>query len=193
MDLMSNALIENYYRCFNERRFADAAALFAANAEIEFIPHERECGGVGYVRFAQWWTAAFANAKFEVERIERGGATTLCEVYLLATGAHRGMLDFGAYRFKPSGADAVLHVRELLDIRDGKITVSVLTVDLNDLVGQLTHVDYDELARRVDRIRALGDELAQVVGDASRQRDVANRLALELDAARRVTRPHFNR
>ena len=58
---------------------------------------------------------------------------------------------------------------------------------MNDLVSQLTRVDYDELARRIDRLRALGDELAHAIGDATRQRHVANRLGVEVDAA------HFNR
>jgi len=40
---------------------------------------------------------------------------------------------------------------------------------------------------RCDRIRALGDELADAVGDATRQPHVANRLGVEVDAA------HFNR
>jgi len=182
---MSKTLIEEYYRAFNERRFADAAAPFAPNAEIEFVPRQRECGRAGYERFARWWIAAFPNAKFTIERIERRGET-MYEVYLLATGTHRGLLDFGAYRFRPSGADAALHIRELLDIREGQITASVLTVDLNDLVDQLTSVDYDELATRVDRICVLGDELAEAVGQSSRKRDVANQLGVELDAARRA-------
>jgi hypothetical protein len=69
---------------------------------------------------------------------------------LLATGTHRGVLDFGSYRLKPTGADAVLHLRELLDVRGEKIAGSVLTFNVNDLVNHLTSVDYDELAKRVD-------------------------------------------
>ena len=84
-------------------------------------------------------------------------------------------------------------MRELRDVRGGKIVASVLTVDLTDLVTQLTRVDYDELARRLIKIRALADEPGQAAGDATRQRLVANRLGVELDAARRVVRPHFNK
>jgi len=117
----------------------------------------------------------------------------MAEVYLLATGTHRGSLEFGVYRFRPSGAEAALHVRELLDIRDGWIVSSALTVDLNDLVSQLTQVDYGALAHHLERIRALDDELAHATGDPTRQRHVANRLGVELDAARRAIRPHFYR
>jgi hypothetical protein len=53
---------------------------------------------------------------------------------LLPTGTHRGVLDFGSYRLEPKGADAVLHLRELLDVREDKIAGSMLTFDVNDLV-----------------------------------------------------------
>jgi len=189
---MHDSMIQRYYDAFNGRRFADAAALFADDADVQLMPGEPAVGGAGYMKFAEAWIRAFPNATFAVQRIQPR-SETMAEVYLLATGTHCGAFDFGVYRFKESGADAVLHLRELLDIQDGRITVSVLTVDMNDLVSQLTRVDYDELARRINRIRVLGDELAQAGGDATRQRHVANRLGIEVDAARRLLRPHFNR
>ena len=45
-----------------------------------------------------------------------------------------------------------LHLRELLDLRGEKIAASILTFNVNDLVNQLTSVDYDELAKRVDAL-----------------------------------------
>jgi len=87
-----------------------------------------------YVKFAEAWIRAFPTATLAVQRIQPR-SETMAEVYLLATGTHCGAFDFGVYRFKESGADAVLHLRELLDIQDGRITVSVLTVDMNDLVS----------------------------------------------------------
>ena len=35
---MNDALIRHYYDCFNERRFTDAATLFADDALLEHIP-----------------------------------------------------------------------------------------------------------------------------------------------------------
>ena len=69
---------------------------------------------------------------------------------------------------------------------------SVMSVDFNDLVTQLVKVDYDELVRRLERIRALSDELVHMAGDV-RQRDVISRLGTEVDAARRALRPYFKR
>jgi SnoaL-like polyketide cyclase len=191
-DGMSRSLINQYYRCFNERRFTDAAAMFADDAEVELVPGKPERGGVGYLHFAETWTAAFPHGALTVERIDQRSAS-VCEVYLVATGAHKGVLDFGAYRFRASGVNAVLHLRELLDIRGDKIVAAVLTLDLNDLVSQLTTIDYDELARRVDRICGLRDALAMSFGDEHGRREVAHRLGIELDAARRALRPHFYR
>jgi len=174
------------------RRVADAAALIADDAVLELTPGHRVVGGGGYTRFAESWIAAFPNARFCVDRIEhRGGA--LAEVYLLATGTHRGVLDFAPYRFSPSGVDAALHIRDLLEIHAGKITASVLTIDLNDLIRQFSVIDFEELGKRLEAIRVLAGELALEMRDPVRRRDVANRLGPELDAARRALRPHFYR
>jgi predicted ester cyclase len=189
---MDRSLIDHYYRSFNERRLGDAAALFTDDAEIDFAPGKPERGGQGYLRIADAWLRAFPNAHLTVERVECR-TDTVSEVYLLGSGTHRDTLDFRSYRFKASGADALLHVRELLDLRDGKITASVVTIDMNDLVSQLTQIDYDELTRRIDRICAMRDALARAVGDVGRRREVADQIGIELDAARRALRPHFSR
>jgi predicted ester cyclase len=189
---MNDTLIHEFYEHFNDRRVAAAAALIADDAVLELTPGHRVVGGCGYTRFAESWIAAFPNARFCVDRIEhRGGA--LSEVYLLATGTHRGVLDFAPYRFQPSGVDAVLHIRDLLEIHAGKITASALTIDLNDLIRQFSIVDFEELAKRLEAIRVLASELALETRDPLRRRDVANRLGPELDAARRALRPHFYR
>jgi len=189
---MNTALIRRYYECFNTRRFAEAAALFAEDAELELIPLGRDRGQTGYLRFAETWVRAFPNAIFSVERIEPQ-RDTIAEVYLLATGTHQGVLDLGTYRFRPTEIDARLRVRELLDIRDGKITASVLSIDLNDLVAQLVKVDYNELANRIERIWTLREDLTRAIGDVPREREVVSQLGIEVDAARRALRPYFKR
>ena len=189
---MSRSLINQYYQCFNERRFTDAAAMFTDDAEVELLPGKPGRGGSGYLRFAANWTTAFPDGTFAVERIDQRSAS-VCEVYLVASGVHHGELDLGTYRFRPSGAHAALHLRELLDVREGKIVASVMTLDLNDVVSQLTCIDYDELAGRVDRICRLREAFVQASGDEQRRREVAQRLGIELDAARRAVRPHFYR
>jgi len=190
---MSETLIRHYYACFNERRFVDAAQLFTDDARVEHIPfqtHHR--GKEGYIRFAQAWGGAFPDATLAIDRIDRR-SDTMFDVHLVSTGTHRGVLDIGVFQFKPRGATATICIRELLDIKDGAIVSSSISLDLNNLITQLSTVDYSELRARLERIRRLTDELSRAEGDAAHQRDVADRLGPELDAARRALRPHYNR
>jgi len=189
---LTEIVVQRYYACFNSRRFKEAAMLFADDALIEQIPlGQKSVGADGYWRFAQAWTTAFPNGTLTVEHIERRH-DTMCDVHLLSTGTHLGTLDIGVYLFRPTGTEATLRLRELLDIRNGKIVSSTLSFDLNDLVAQLTFVDFAELATRLVWIRQLGEELARARG-AEQKRAVAERLGPELDAARRAVRPHYNR
>ena len=136
--MLGHELIREYYECFNQRRFAEAAELFAPDAVIEHAPTgQRQEGGDGYVRFAEMWVNAFPDAGLSIVRVEQRG-DTICEIDLLGTGTHRGPFDLGqAGLFKPTGARARLPFRELLEIRVGKITYSSLRFDLHELVRQL--------------------------------------------------------
>jgi len=190
---MSETLIREYYACFNERRFQDATTLFREDAVLENIPFgKKHSGGDGYVRFAQEWNVAFPDATLVVDRVDRRG-DTLFDVHLVGAGTHRGILDVGMFRFQPNGAQATLRLRELLEIKDGTIVSSSLSFELNDLIAQLSTVDYSELAARLERIRQLTDELARAQGNSVLQRDVADRLGPQLDAARKALRPHYKR
>ena len=75
------------------------------------------------------------------------------DVHLVSVGTHRGSLDTGIFQFKPTDVTTTLRLRELLDIRDGNIVSSSLSFDLNDLINQLSTVDYSELTARLERIR----------------------------------------
>ncbi len=136
---MPHLLIRQYYACFNERRFGDAADLFALDAVVErpgFGSAAR--GGEAYADFAGRWVRAFPAGRLEIEHVEQRG-DTICEVDLLATGVHAGALDLGEYGiFKASGNQARLPLCELLEIRGGRITYSSLRFDVHELIRQLT-------------------------------------------------------
>jgi CheY-like chemotaxis protein len=184
-------LIAEYYRAFNERRFEEAARLFASDAVLDHIPFGRLHRGVeGYLHFAHAWEDAFPDSVFTIDRIERRGES-LFDVHLTSVGTHSGVLDIGIFVFRPTGTRATLRLRELLDIRGRVFESSNLTLDVNDLISQLSVVDYAELTKRLARIREMSDELAAAGHDRSRQKDLAERLGLELDAARRALRPHY--
>jgi predicted ester cyclase len=191
---VTNQLIRHYYASFNERRIVDAGALFAADAVVEMPPFVQRAHGSGaYAQFADTWLRAFPDAVFTMEHVEQRNET-MCEVDLIATGTHSGPLDLGAFGLlKPNGARLALRLRELLDIRDGRITYASLSFDLNGLVRQLNRIDYDRLVRSLDTIRQLADELIAVDPDSEQQHDVTERLGQALDAARLIVRPQFQR
>ena len=191
---MTSQLIRNYYRCFNERRMSDAAALFAADAVVDMPPFVQRAHGSGaYAHFADTWLRAFPDAVFTLKHVEQRRGT-MCDVCLIATGTHTGLLDLGTYGvLQPSGVRLTLQLRELLDIRNRTITYSHLSFDIDQLVREITQVDYLKLMAYLATVRDLSASLAQAQGDVARQRDVMERLGRALDAARHAARPEFKR
>jgi len=191
---MSDQLIRDYYCCFNERRISDAAALLAADAVVEMPPFVQSAHGcAAYAEFTDTWLQAFPDAQFTMEHVEPHG-DTMCEVDLIATGTHTGLLNLGRYGLlQPSGVRLTLRLRELLHIRNRKITYANLSFDINQLVRELTQVDCRKLMACLATVRELADQLANAQGDVERERDVIERLGPALDAARHAVRPPFNR
>lgn len=188
----NDILIREYYACFNERRFADTEGMFTEDAVLEELPFRRhEPGKRGRVAFARTWLTAFPDAALTIEQVTP--KDSFYEVSLLATGTHLGPLDIGGWLFQPSGSAATLRLRELLEIRDGRITFSSLSFDLQAIVEQLSKVDANKLLGQLARIQELGDELARVQRSPLPPRDVIDQLGLELDAARHTVRPYYKR
>ena len=136
---MSDRLIRQYYACFNNRRFNEAADLFSADAVLEHPPFgQTRRGGSGYIQFAQMWIGAFPDGRLTIDHVEQRG-DTICEVDLTGTGTHAGDFDMGTHGlFKATGVKATIRFRELLEIRVGRITYSSLTFDVHELIRQLT-------------------------------------------------------
>ena len=194
-DATCEAVVRQLYAAFNARRFDEAAALFQDDAVLEHVPLGRQQRGPsGYLEFVGMWLNAFPDATVDVDRVSyRGGHR--CEVDLRATGTHRGPLDLGGYGlFKPTGAVGELRLRQMAEIDGGRIAFSSLSFDVQDIVQQLVSVDVPALLKRLDRVRDLQARLAAVPpDDMQAQRAVLDRLGAELDAARRIARPYFDR
>jgi len=186
---MSDQLIRDYYAGFNERRLGDAGLLFAPDAVLEMQPFVQSAHGyAAYAQFADAWLRAFPDAQFGVEHVEQRNET-MCEVDIIATGTHSGLLDLGTSGLlQPSGVRLTLRLRELVEIRDGRITHSSLSFDINQLVRELVQVDYRKLMACLATVWELSGELANAQGDVERQRDVSERLGRALDAARHAVR-----
>jgi hypothetical protein len=133
-------VIRRYYESYNARRFQECAGLFAPDAVIEHAPYGRlqPRGGVGYLESAERSIVAFPDAHIDILRVQTHD-DLIFDVELLATGTHRGPLDLGAYgRFEPTGVLVHVRHREVLEIRNGVITYASVTLDVNDLLTQLT-------------------------------------------------------
>ena len=185
-------LIHGYYARFNARQLAEALEMFSAEAVMEAPPFTAAADGrKSYERFTRLWLVAFPDASLAVESIVHR-SDTLHEVNLLATGTHTNLLDLGAYgRFKPTGERTTLRLRELIEIQNGLITYSNVSLDVHDLTRQLSIIDYDSLVSHLDRIDRLRSQLAEAGDDKERRRYVAERIGRELDAALLAVRPWF--
>jgi len=135
----AHLLIREYYTCFNDRRFADAADLFAGDAVIERpLFGTLKNGGDGYLQLVNVWVNAFPDSKARIEHVEQRG-DTICEVELVLTGTHLGDLSLPGHSvFTPTRRIVALEVDELLEIRGRKITYSSARFDVDDLVRQVS-------------------------------------------------------
>ena len=190
---VGGALIEQYYASFNQRCFVEGAALFADDAVLEQLPQLRqERGGIGYLQFVSAWLRAFPDAAFVVRRSHSDDNRTF-DVSLDAVGTHRGALDVGGWVFRPTGVQVTFGIREVLEVRDGKIVFSSITFNLHDIVEKLAEVDTSMLVEHLERLRHLADALRVVRRDSMAAREIVTDIGRELDAARHVARPYYRR
>jgi hypothetical protein len=186
-------LIRDYYACFNERRFADGAALFTDDAIVDQIPFRtRERGGASYLLFANTWTTAFPDATVQLRAIRQAHPQAY-EVDLSATGTHLGELALGGCYFKPTGVRVTMDLREILEVAGGRIVGACLSFDFQELAHQLARVDEGVLLTHLERIRMLDTQLRTSPADETVRRALLECIGHELDAARRTIRPYFKR
>ena len=186
--------VSELYACFNERRFDDAAAMFAADAVVEQAPAPQpRRGGTGYLEFARMWIQGFPDATVAIERV-LARTPALYEIELTAHGTHLGTLELGGGgQFRPTGVRASLSLRQLLQFDEQElVTYSSLSFDIQDIVAQLVTVDEARLVDQTRRIRQLGDMLLSAANAAER-RNTLYRLGMAIDEARHLVRPHYRR
>lgn len=188
-----DTLIRHYFNAFNERRFAQGAALFAPESRFAWIPFgDPRRGEEGYRDFIERWVAAFPNAQLRIERVEQRGDRR-CEIEVLATGTHAGTLDMGVYCFKPTQITIALRARQVFEFEGEQIVYTSLSMDSQELTRRLTTLDAGALETHLARIVQLRSAIAEAVSDERRLREVAEQLGRELDAARRILRPYYSR
>ena len=134
---MSDAhlLIREYYKAFNERRLEDAAELFTLDAVIQHRPDgDLLKGPHGYLESARKTLEIFPDIQQQILHVEQRG-DTIVEVDVTATGLHRGDWNMGTLGvLKATGRVTTVRLRELLEIRGGRITFSSITYNLQEFV-----------------------------------------------------------
>jgi len=135
----AHLLIREYYACFNERRFADAADLFTSDAMLARpLFGTLTNGGDGYLQLTELWVRAFPDANVRIGHVEQRG-DTICEVDLTLTGTHTGDLTLPSYGvLKARGGIVTFRLVEVLEIRARKITYSSVMFDVADLIRQVS-------------------------------------------------------
>jgi predicted ester cyclase len=186
-------IIRDYYACFNERRFADAAAMFTEDAVLEQVPFQgRQRGPAAYRVYVELWTRAFPDLMLEIADV-----TVLpdraVEAQLVASGTHMGDLSIGGCVFRPTGVATKLRLRELIEFRGDRLAASVVSFDLQELANQLTRVDDTQLLMHLSRLRYMEGQLRNTTPHSEHRLTLLESIGRELDSARRVLRPYFTK
>src|SRR3954468_11589932 len=178
---ISKSFVHQYYAAFNERRIGDASALFALDATLEHMPLAKTFRGPdAYTEFAGLWLQAFPDAVLIIDRIETRG-DTIVEVDVVAEGTHVGTLQLGSFgSVKPNGNRMAIRIRELLGLRGGKIGYSCLSFDTQAFVRQLADIDYAQLAKHLEQLQLLREDLRHSSSDVERRQAVTERIGQEL-------------
>ena len=192
-EVSARAIINQYYAAFNQRRFVDAGTLFAQDAVLDQIPLLRqEAGAIGYLQFVSAWLRAFPDASFIVREVSTEDGY-IFDVRIEASGTHSGALEVGGRVFRPTGAFTTLCLREMLEIRDGRIAFASVIYDLHEVVEKLARLDADKLVVHIERLRQLAEQMKGLASDSPQGRELTAEIGRELDAARHVVRPYYKR
>jgi hypothetical protein len=191
---MSDRIIRYYYDALNERRFADAARLFADDSRFSWVPfRETQAGQAGFREFIDRWGSAFPNAQFRIAHVEQPAEWT-CDVDLVASGTHIGSLDAGIYQFKPTSHNVAIPMRQRFEF-DGRerITYTSVSMNVQELIAQLSALDFARFDEYMAEMTRLHATLAAAKDDPARWQEAVERLGRYLDAARHALRPYYHR
>jgi hypothetical protein len=91
-----------------------------------------------------------------------------------------------SYWFRPHGASIAVRLRQLFELDGDAITHSSVSFDSQALINPQTRLDLSALLSHLDEIGRLSAELTAACDDEGHVRDLAGRIARELDSARHV-------
>jgi predicted ester cyclase len=190
----ATSIIDRYYAAFNERRFVEAGTLFADDAVLDQLPLLRqEPGAIGYLQFVSAWLRAFPDASFTVRQVTSQDRPHTFDVKLEVAGTHAGPLEIGGRVFRPTRVQVRFGLREVLEIREGRIAFSSLSYDMHEVIEKLARFDAPKLINHIERLHELANVLQTLAPESPRGREITAEIGRELDAARHVVRPYYGR
>jgi predicted ester cyclase len=128
---MSNleAIVQTYYRAFNERNFAAYAELFTAACVVE-APGMSFSGIEGMRLFDRGWIEAFPSSRIESMRMTTAG-TVVASGNWFHAGKHEGTLKTPAGDIPPTGAHFEAPYCALFELDGSKIKLQRLLFESN--------------------------------------------------------------
>ncbi len=124
------------YDLWNARDFDAFAAAHADDAELINVGAGQTLHGPSGAReFAEAWATAFPDGRVQIDRVIEAGNTVVVE--FTGTGTHTGTLAGPAGDIPATGRQVTLHLCDIVDIADGKISRVRTYFDTASLLGQL--------------------------------------------------------
>jgi steroid delta-isomerase-like uncharacterized protein len=136
-DSKANAKIaREVYERWNARDFDGTAELMANDGEIVLVGSDtRFRGPAGAIEFSKMWADAFPDGRVEVDRSVDSGDYVCIE--LTGRGTHTGPLRGPGGDIPATGRSLTLHLCDVYEIRNGKISSIHSYFDSASMLTQL--------------------------------------------------------
>ncbi len=131
-------LVRRYYELFNQRRLHEAERFVDSQAVFIYpVGKEHLIGRAGYRELARRWLEGFPDARIEITLVLVPDDRTAVTEWI-GKGTHQGTLELpGLPVLAATGRRAQLPMRETVTIANGRITVSRMEFDLDELMRRL--------------------------------------------------------
>lgn len=129
-------LARTLYEGWNERKFDEIAEAMAPNGKVVVVGTGDEfVGPEGSRRYNKQWYDGFPDGRITIDNIVEAGDTVVVE--FTGRGTHTGTLATSMGDVPATGRSLTLHLCDVLEFRDGKITAQRTYFDTGSMMAQL--------------------------------------------------------
>lgn len=130
------SIARRMYEIFNERAFDDLADYVTDESELLVVGTGDVYRGYdGARQFEENWATGFPDGKITVDHVHRAGDTVIVE--FTGRGTHTGTLATSMGDIGPTGKSLTLHLCDVIEFKDGKITRTRTYFDTGSMMAQL--------------------------------------------------------